>query len=162
VGRLKEDVWPVLPKLIGMFLGQSMISASSGMHLRAVLTEKDKMLISILRFLTTVYGKNRLGKVLAGMIESTGTMIIPLLAQSDPIGSNAMDALKAMLRIDSDALRRALYSTSGRAFSGSFVNVMSAEFVILQRSCSSHLLQQRASQLINYAKSLPEQKLKVV
>jgi hypothetical protein len=161
VGRLKEDVWPILQKLIGMFHGQNMISSPSGLQRRPELTGKEKLIMAILRFLTMVFGRSTLGRGLAGMIESTGTLTFPLLAQCDPIGSYAMDALKAMLRIDSDALRRALYSTSGHAFSSSFVMVMngSAEFSISQTSCSSHLLQQHASQLIKYVESLPEQLL---
>ena len=126
------------------------------------MTEKDKLLVAILHFLAQTFGQVSTGKRLAGNIDSTGTLIIPLLAFSDPIGSYAMDTLKAMIRIDSDALRRALYSTSGRNFPDCpFQRTSQALSVTLQIDAvsSGSALQDRASQLIDFAEGLPEQKL---
>ena len=170
VGRLLDDVWPTIPKLINMFLRQSMSVSTSILSAEAPMgsskgidmTEKDKLLVAILHFLAQTFGQVSTGKRLAGNIDSTGTLIIPLLAFSDPIGSYAMDTLKAMIRIDSDALRRALYSTSGRNFPDCpFQRTSQALSVTLQIDAvsSGSALQDRASQLIDFAEGLPEQKL---
>ena len=170
VGRLLEDVWPTIPKLIYMFLQQPMSASTSLSSTKALLgsskgiemTEKDKLLVAILRFLAQVFGHVVTGERLARNIDSTGVLIIPLLALSDPIGSYAMDTLKAMLRVDSDALRRALYSTSGQTFPECPVQrAREPSPVTLQvdAAASASILQDRASQLIDFAEGLPEQKL---
>ena len=89
-------------------------------------------------------------------------MILPFISYEDPIGATAMDTMKAMLRIDCDALWRTLLSTSGRGLPPNPYDEMllpkETGFVVREASVLS-LLQIRAQELLNFADALPEQNI---
>lgn len=173
VGRLKEDVWPTLPKLLGMFLGREAevksvlpnVECDSSSPVDPLveinLTEKDKLLLAILRFLCKCFQLPKIGLGLAGSIESTGAIILPFLGLSNPVGAYTFDVLKAMLQVDSDALRRALYSTARQAFPRCPMKLSSVTVCSNLKTvfCSSSGLEGKAIQLIEFADSLLEQRL---
>ena len=111
---------------------------------------------------------------LAGLIPSAGTMLFPLLSFRGPIGDGAVAAVKAMLRVDCDALWRGLHALSGRPFPRSplmLASTMSdAEssskvFSVVSVSCNHGMkdnectLSRKAGELLDFIDELPEQPL---
>ena len=160
--RYENDTYPIIAKLM-----QDLLPKSEG-----VLDRKHSLLLPILRCFECSFDSGcRYG--LAGLIPSAGTMIFPLLSFNGPIGDAAMDAVKAMLTVDCDALWRGLHALSGRSFPCNPLNSAatrriepSSKSVTAVTVARSHRTQGcddisslKAGELLDFIDGLPEEHL---
>jgi len=140
---LRESVWPCVGRILGTFVARKKRSnqqrhfvleetgspAQSSPPLRSALAARKKsdwsesecgLLLATLGCLRRVYGIDRdVGTALSGLIPTSGTMLFPFLDDDDDDDDGAIaeacaETLRAMLRIDCDALWRPLLELSGK------------------------------------------------
>jgi hypothetical protein len=112
-GRFQNDVYPILAKIMGDTIPSEMDHARTNSSLRPSLsTNRRSALNTVLTCLKVVY-RSSCKEALAGLIPSCGTILLPLLAHEGDIGEDVVDALKAMLAVDSDVLCSQLNNLSG-------------------------------------------------
>ncbi len=149
--RFKNDVYPVLVRLLesdkrGNFLLED---------------DWHSLLLSILLCLKRTF-ESSCGRDLVELIPSCGSMLFPMLSD-EHVGDAAVETIKAMLIIDSDALWRGLHKLSGRSFPRNPLHVI-PHFPSnsLTQSGSTpafgNATKQNAEKLLNFIDALPEQK----
>ena len=161
--RFTNDVYPIIARLVKDILSRDGRLTHKPTSL---VGEKHSLLLPILQFFKTSYGSS-CGDGLVGLIPSTGTMIFPLLSFEGPIGSAAVDAVKAMLAVDCDALWRSLQNLSGRSFPCHPVvdtapkkykgRATTATMILSSQHNMENVLSQRAVHLLEFIQCLPEQ-----
>lgn len=180
--RFKNDVFPAISPLLGSFVGDQTKSEArdnmsmhyTGYYVRherstAVTSRQQSevsLIVSMLRCLYEVFQPYACNRSLAGLIPAVGTLVLPFLDEESEIGEACEDVVKAMARIDCDALWRPLVQLSGRSFPPPRHWKKSANCDILTNSQSqssldrdSILLVSRAQRLVDFIDSLPEQPL---
>lgn len=179
VDRFENDVYPIIGKLM---LQNILPDNDSSMSMQAGAQKYSALMLPILHcFKSTFESSCRLG--LVGLIPSAGTMLFPLLTSEGPISDGTMDALKAMLAVDCDALWRGLHTLSRRSFPCNPIDISSAtvqmtgqmgnnglegsksvrtvtvvSFTKRNRDCNT-ILSQKARELLDFIESLPEQEV---
>jgi hypothetical protein len=159
-GRLEEDVWPECINILKVILLEEHNRRAVMKHVDT--TDKDKLLISILKLFQKIFSQSELGVQASSMISSTGSVILPFVNDPGVVGNYAMEAVRSMLKVDCDALWRPLLSSCNETLPGKPLqyqkNVsMSSDVVPVKRS----LLQSRAEELMDFGKRLPEQGLRI-
>jgi hypothetical protein len=161
--RFENDVYPILAKLL-MSDESGNLLFEDGKHSHG--PKHHSLLLSVLLCLKHSF-ESSCGRDLAGLIPSCGSMILPLLSD-DHVGDSAVDTIKAMLKIDSNALWRGLHKLSGFPFPRNPLQT--------KPPCSSELGSPRcskrgfdvgvcittrhnAAKLLDFIEKLPEQQL---
>ena len=184
--RLRASVWPQLSRVLQMFLGRmpsrpaATLSSSPPPTSRAstvAISESEQaLLLSVLEFFERVYRAREVGQALAPLIPATGALLLPFLAfgngqhlhDDSVVSFGARRAVESMLRIDADALWRPLMELSGRPWPACPLQIMeqnvpptsSGTMLSLHRAgMVDHRLTRAASELLDFAKGLPEQPL---
>lgn len=172
VSRIKEEVWPVTAELLGLYvqdetstsrkqLGCDALVSKATLRPKSFVTERDKLLFSILDFLSRIFGKQDCGQGLSSLIPAAGTILLPFLAQEGELQARTMRALKIMMLIDCDALWRPLLQLSNRPFPPQpFGPQSEAVAVHKDRDCTTPL-ELAAKELVEFIESLPEQDLEI-
>lgn len=109
--RFENDVYPILARLLESDERGNLLLEDCRHSLSA---KPHSFLLSVLLCLKLTF-ESSCGRDLAGLIPSSGSMILPLLSD-DHIGDAAVETIKAMLKVDSDALWRGLHKLSARSF----------------------------------------------
>jgi hypothetical protein len=109
--RFENDVYPILARLLESD-ERGNILLEDGRH--SHYAKRHALLLSVLVCLKHTF-ESSCGRDLAGLIPSCGSMIFPMLSD-DHVGDAAVETIKAMLKVDSDALWRGLHKLSGRSF----------------------------------------------
>lgn len=166
--RFENDVYPILATLLGDDLPRNVKNMNT-VNIRGSNTEsKHSTLFPTLKCIKIVY-KSSCRYGLAKLIPSIGTMILPLLSLKGTDGNAVMDALQSMLAVDCDTLWRSIHKLSGRPFPRNPMKRIDAsndnEAVIVGGSKATkgeceQLMTQRANQLLEFIKELPEQQLR--
>lgn len=157
--RLKEDIWPACARIVEAHL-RSRTHETKPID-KTLLTGKDKLILSVFDLYKTVFRTQELAEKASRTIASVGATIIPFIGEQGPIGEAAMEALRAMLSVDSDALWRVLLSTSGEGLPPSPFQSLGTGVLESTAITRQHLsiLQLQAKELIRHARSVPEQSL---
>jgi len=161
--RFEKDVYPILAKLLESDQNGNLL-LEDGKHSHG--PKRHSLLLSILLCLKHTF-ESSCGRDLAGIIPSCGNMIFPMLSD-DHVGDAAVETIKTMLRIDSNALWRGLHKLSGRSFPRNPLHTIppcSSELVSPKGSkrgfdngvCIS--TRQNAEKLLDFIEKLPEQQL---
>mmetsp|Transcript_11928 Transcript_11928/g.24016 ORF Transcript_11928/g.24016 Transcript_11928/m.24016 type:complete len:1379 (-) Transcript_11928:50-4186(-) len=161
--RFENDVYPILARLLESD-DRGNILLEDGRH--SHYTKRHSLLLSVLVCLKHTF-ESSCGRDLAGLIPSCGSMIFPMLSD-DNVSGAAVETIKAMLKVDSDALWRGLHKLSGRSFPRNPLRVVppcSTEFVSPSGSklgfdkdvCMT--TKQNAERLLDFLDTLPEQHL---
>ena len=167
VDRFEKDVYPIISKLIQDILPRDGFNSSLGLQSPK---QKQFLTLPILHcFKSTFESSCRHG--LTCLIPSAGTMLFPFLSFEGPIGDESMNALKAMLAVDCDALWRGLHTLSKRTFPDKPIRISGEQAVttielrtkgatsVRSRDCNIILLSQRAGELLDFIEELPEQEI---
>ena len=145
--RLREEVNPCITKLLRCFVEQRASSAETiriiakSTHTNVnngtlLLPEKEKLLVSVLRFLTRIFSQRDLGT----SISKFAIMVLPFLDEpTSAVGDATIEALKAMAEVNADSLWIVLSTSAGNG--------------------TSLLFETRMRELLTYADGLPEQAL---
>jgi hypothetical protein len=165
--RFQNDVFPLLGQLLGDFA----VEKSSREDLSSTRGQRQPsetlLITAMLRCLSVIFQEHACGRSLAGLVPSVGTLILPFLGDDHVETRDAcMDAIRQMVRIDCDALWRPLVHLSG----GSVASAKpweslgdapsgSKESKNLMVSSERSILECRASELVSFIESLPEQPL---
>ena len=166
-GRLKDDVWPVVAKLLDMYMREkrgnlkrnSLVSTDLTNQNKAFLTEREKLLLSILDFLTRVYSERECGLQLSGLIPTVGAILLPFVGEEGQLAAKAMNALRSMLIIDCDALERPLLRLSQRRLLARRIQPQGPLICAEQANVCLSPLERAAEELLDFIDSLPEQSL---
>jgi hypothetical protein len=162
--RFENDVYPIFAKLLESD-ERGNILLEDGRHSHHG-QKRHSLLVSVLLCLKHTF-ESSCGRDLSDLIPSCGSMIFPLLSD-DHVCDAAVETIKAMLRIDSDALWRGLHTLSGRSFPRNPFHI--------SPPCSSELVSQRggkrefdkgayiatrenAEKLLGFIDKLPEQQI---
>ena len=95
---------------------------------------------------------------LSHLVAPAGTILLALLSDEGKVGETAIDALKAMLMIDSDSLLRALMTMSGKLLPSRALYTLNKNIEAASaKEKETSLLVKRAKYLVSYVKELPEQ-----
>ena len=129
--RFENDVYPIFAKLLESD-ERGNILLEDGRHSHHG-QKRHSLLVSVLLCLKHTF-ESSCGRDLSDLIPSCGSMIFPLLSD-DHVCDAAVETIKAMLRIDSDALWRGLHTLSGRSFPRNPFHI--------SPPCSSELVSQR-------------------
>lgn len=156
--RFKNDVYPILARLLesderGNFLLEDDRHSHDA--------KRHTLLLSILLCLKNTF-ESSCGRELACLIPSCGSMIFPMLSD-EHIGGATVETIKAMLRIDSDALWRGLHKSSGRSFPRNPLQLIphfpsSSSTQSGSISGFDNATKQNADKLLFFIDTLPEQK----
>jgi hypothetical protein len=175
--RFRNDVFPLLGQLLGDFTVDSTASdfrhggRSSKENLVSTGGQRQQsetlLITTMLRCLSVVFQEHACGRSLAGLVPSVGTLILPFLGDDHVETRDAcMDAIRQMVRIDCDALWRPLVhlSRGGVASAKPWESLDDApsgskESKKLMVSTERSILECRASELVAFIESLPEQPL---
>ena len=96
--------------------------------------------------------------ILSRLVAPSGTILLALLSDEGKVGETAIDALKAMLMIDSDSLLRALMTMSGKFLPSRALYTLNKNIEAASaKEKETSLLVKRAKYLVSYVKELPEQ-----
>lgn len=169
ISRTKDQVWPVVAELLDVYVQESKASSyhlscdsevtSDATRRRSFATEREKLLFSILDFLSRIYGERKCGLGLSSLIPVAGTLVLPFLATEGELHARAMKALKTMMLIDCDALWRPLLQLSHRPLPPSPFGLQRSIVVVEDRYECSTPLELGAEELIGFVESLPEQSI---
>lgn len=178
--RFKNDVFPLLSKLLGDFAGD--LSPSETSHddscrpIRDVGVQPQShprqaseaaLIVSILNCLAGVFRQPKCGRALADLIPTASTLILPFLGDRAETGNACMSAIKEMVQIDCDATWRPLVLLSGKQFpppkpwgsAGEVKRPIALVAAAENEAPPPSLLAQRASDLVAFVETLPEQPL---
>jgi len=108
----QEDIYPIMGKLLSHILPQVEYSIDKCAQSSDT---NSTILSSILDCLKIMFSPGEGAIILANIMPSAGSMILPLLAKNSKIGETAMEIIKLFLAIDCDCLWRSLLSISGNA-----------------------------------------------
>ena len=152
--RFQSTIFPHMSRLFETFLrevdgscNEKEIICSSLLFAK----EDGKMLNALLDCVYRVFSAN--GSHLLAMVPSVGSIIFPFIALDGPIGDSAMEAMKALVTVDSDSLWRALLITSG-------MGIPERPLLPMKRHVNAIAetpLSRRCLEIINYVHELPEQ-----
>lgn len=169
VTRIREQVWPIAAQLLDVYVRekQNIEHPVSGLispdltRKTPFLTEREKLLHAVLEFLSRVYGVRKCGVGLARLIPAAGTIVLPFLADQGDLRARAMEAVKAMVMIDCDALWRPLLQLSRRQIP---TRTLYPQFAGLDANdkveCKTPL-ELAAAELVAFIESLPEQSFEI-
>jgi len=175
VGMIRDEVWPVTAQLLDLYVQQEQKATRKQLSYdslvlkdaprkRSFVTEREKLLFSILDFLSRTYAEQKRGSRLSGLVPAAGTMLLPFLAKEGELLMRTMKALKLMMLIDCDALWRPLLQLSHRSFPprpfDSQEQSSSRVVVEEQYKCTTSL-ELAAKDLVEFIESLPEQSLDI-
>jgi hypothetical protein len=174
VSRFKKDVFPLLSMLLRDFLecnapatipnertSIEIVEATSPSKSSCRQASETSLIISMLRCLTGVFQQPKCGPALRDLIPTAGTLIMPFLGERDETGAACFSAIKHMVQIDSDALSRQLVHLSEGSFPPPTPWESQPPMLVCTQSASKPvtLLAQRASSLVDFINTLPEQPL---
>ncbi|EEC48447.1 predicted protein [Phaeodactylum tricornutum CCAP 1055/1] len=167
--RFRENAWPcivsVLEKLIKLS-PESSSRRSIGKQIECQahlipLPESERILIkAALGCLSRVFGHGPNRSVLIDLGQSCATIVFPLLESYDPdFVELTVDVVKALLRIDCDTIWRSLWDMTGRPIPDCPLNRNKRSLAVAQNLETATPLAVKASELLDYIESLPEQSL---
>lgn len=177
VDRFISDVYPILVRLLGNLVLEILpeTTSSSGNRLEAqrkfeaspVSEKRIVILARVLKCLECVYTSScKIG--LEPLISPLGTTILPLLSIPGQIGDGAIAVLKAMLRVNCDALWRGLWKLSGKPLPARPMGEVSAAealsvgtvvTVARPRGSADVILLERVGKLLVFVDELEEQEI---
>ena len=98
---------------------------------------------------------------MSNLVPTIGALLVPLLSKNNIVGETAMNSLKALATVDSDSLWRGLVIISGMDFPERSILPFTESKGCTKREDFkiSTPLHDRSMQLLDYARSLPEQPL---
>lgn len=100
------------------------------------------------------------GNELAAMVPVVGSIILPFVALDGDVGDTAMTAIKALVKVDSDCLWRALLRASGMNIPTrrllSTNNHIVHPITIHGTTAQTHM-EKRCLQIVRFVEGLPEQ-----
>lgn len=162
-GIFQEEIYPIIGKLFSHILPQ--IEYSTGKCAKPSDTNLA-VLSSILGCIKIMFLPGEGAIMLASIMPSAGSMILPLLSDDSEIGETAMEIIKLFLAINCDCLWRSLLSISGNAlpkkpniFRTSLSTQLICDTIEAQIEKPSSLLRKRATTLVSFVNDLPEQPL---
>ena len=182
--RFRKDVWPTMASHFDQIMqrqNQNLLEGtntirdakkyltSSSSQPTSVLDSERQMMTVMANALCRIFTVQEVGIKLTALIPIIGTVLLPLLDEdsSPDLQAATVEAIKAMISIDYDALYRALLHLSGRNFpvcplliDGTKEPIaVSAELVSKSDSIqmNSTTLASKASELLDYIDGLPEQ-----
>lgn len=173
VGRIKDEVWPIVAELLDLFVQQEKVASHKQLSCDSLVAkdaplkktfvgEREKLLFSVLDFLSRIYGERKCGLRLSTLIPTAGTLILPFLANKGELQVRAMRALKQMMLIDCDALWRPLLQLCCRPLPP---RPFDSQGFIMEvkdtRTCTTPL-ELAAEELVDFIEALPEQPLDIV
>lgn len=174
VDRLKQQVWPVTASLLDMYvqeekrntrkqLGTDSLVLKDAKTSKWPVTERERLLFSMLEFLTRIYSQRQCGRGLSDLIPSAGTIVLPFLAKEGELQARTMQTLKAMLLIDCDALWRPLLNLGHQQIPPCLFGARESPVAIITKGrCDSMTpLESAAKDLMEFVESLPEQPLDI-
>lgn len=167
--RFRENAWPcivsVLEKLIKL-PPESSSRRSIGKQIECQahlipLPESERILIkAALGCLSRVFGHGPNRSVLIDLGQSCATIVFPLLESYDPdFVELTVDVVKVLLRIDCDTIWRSLWDMTGRPIPDCPLNRNKRSLAVAQNLETATPLAVKASELLDYIESLPEQSL---
>jgi hypothetical protein len=171
VDRIRQQVWPIIAELLDVFvrLGKETsrkqpstdnLAFNELVQGETVVTEREKLLFSILDFLSRIYGQRECGMGLTDLIPTVGTIIIPFLANHGELRDRTLRALKTIMLIDCDALWRPLLQLSHHPLPPRpFGHKDSCTAVVNPDQECTTPLELAAEELVAFVDSLPEQTL---
>jgi hypothetical protein len=172
-GRFESDVYPVLAKLLGDCIPEEMVMMEQKLSQTSSFGEERHSLLNpILTCLNCVF-QTSCKSVLAGLISSCGTILLPLLSCKGRVGDDAMDVLKTMLKVDCDILWRPIHRLSGEPFPCNPMRHLDKSMdqpndhctVVCRKSAlkfkpeSCTIMSERAKDLLLFINELPEQNI---
>ena len=165
--RFKNEVWPVLAKQFEHFISKRSLGKESRVEEKRIVQnerslpwqETEKLqIVAMLDCVNRSFGQVDCGLALSGLVPTVGTVVLSFLGDAEEsVSIAAFDALKKLMEIDYDALWRPLLELSGQ---GIPICPLKPSLSHNGRSLivpPTHPLATRAKDLIEYAKSLPEQ-----
>jgi hypothetical protein len=174
VSRIEEQVWPITAKLLDMYVQQEKknshkqlscdtLVSKDAIPKKTFVSEREKLLFSMLNFLTRIYRQEGCGEGLSGLIPAAGTILLPFLANEGELQTRTMRALKTMMLIDCDALWRPLLQLSHRPLPPNpFGGVLQSSVdVTVHDNENKTPLELAANELVEFVEALPEQPLDV-
>ncbi len=114
--------------------------------------------IAVFSCLFRAFEHRACGEALSNLIPAIGITVLPFLDDDTDVGEMAVKVLKAMMRIDCDALWRPLWHLSARAYPKRALRPRDSNRLSMFED-SQCLSARRASQLLDYGDSLSEQHL---
>lgn len=169
IGRVQNDVWPVVVKVLDMYLrdkqgSQKLLQSSTDVPSDSLwrpklVTAREKLLHSVLDFLSRVFGAQQCGHGISDLIPAAGTMLFPFLETDGEVRSRTMKALKAMLIVDCDALWRPLLRLSHRRIDPSPLAPQGLVVGSEEEAEPITPLELAAKDLVNFVETLPEQSI---
>lgn len=116
--------------------------------------EDENILNSLLDCVSRVFSAN--GVYLASMVSIVGSIIVPFIALDGTVGDSAMDAMKALVKVDSDCLWRTLMKMSGR-------DIPKRPLLPVNNRVSHPVVESRLSkrclEIVHFINDLPEQNI---
>lgn len=174
VDRIRQQVWPIIAELLDIYvrleketshkqLSTDNLASNELVQKKTVVTEREKLLFSIVDFLSRIYSQRECGMGLADLIPTVGTIIIPFLANYGELRDRTMRALKTMMLIDCDALWRPLLQLSHRPLPPRPFGHEDACITVANpnEKCTTPL-ELAAVELVAFIEALPEQTLEIL
>lgn len=171
--RFQSDIWPATARLLGAIIAnhehlasQDSAGASKERFLnKSVISSHhiytasgERLLLAILSCFARLFEHRECGESLCNLILPIGSTILPFLQDDSNIGEMTVTVLKAMIRVDCDALWRPLWKLSGRQLPRRPSRRKNSNAILTFEEPQSSFAK-RASQLLDYLESVPEQDL---
>ena len=148
--RFQSTIFPYMSKLFESFLCEDKRKNLGRISLYS--KEDEHILKSLLVCINRVFSTT--GNELAAMVSIVGSIILPFVGLDGDVGDTAMEAMKALVKVDSDCLWRALLRASG-------INIPSRHLLPINncniniRTTQTHM-EKRCLQIVRFVKDLPE------
>ncbi len=154
--RFQNTIFPHMSKLLDFLLGKILDTNSGNTIARNSLLRKedDITLNALLDCTCRVFLAN--GSHLSTMVPIVGSIILPFVGLNGASGLSAMEAMKALVRVDSDCLWRALLQASGTPIPARPLLPLSLQSQTMHSNPKS-FLSTRCLEIINFVYELPEQ-----
>ena len=170
--RFESNVFPILAILLGDSIPAEMNSLLKNEPQSSSFWESRRTVLGpVLQCIKSVF-RSSCKDALAGLISSIGTILLPLLSCEGDLGDSVVDVLKALAEVDCDNLWRPIHKLSREPFPinplGHIGNLNSEPYVgstvvccvkppMKFRTDSSKIMAQRATNLLEFMRQLPEQ-----
>jgi hypothetical protein len=162
--RLKEHVWPCLMQILRSYDGDKQGEERNILLLHGTIGRSSSrdLLVAVIRCFERIFGFRPVGLALSGLIPTSAAPLFPLLNFPDVlVATTAMDALKAMILIDCDALRRPLWEMAATPLPRSPFSLVIRKTPHASDKLSKYPLatvaSNEAQELVDFINGLPEQ-----
>mmetsp|Transcript_22663 Transcript_22663/g.33874 ORF Transcript_22663/g.33874 Transcript_22663/m.33874 type:complete len:450 (+) Transcript_22663:938-2287(+) len=156
--RFQNTIFPHMSKLLNLMLHnvEEMNRGSTASGDRLLRKEDVIVLNALLDCIRRVFSAD--GSHLSAMVPVVGSIILPFIGLDGDSGLSAMEATKALVRVDSDCLWRALLEASGTGIPARRLLPLPVQNSPKQTNTKS-CFSRRCLEIIQFVNELPEQEI---